>query len=95
MKYNHNRSLCDFTDSVNKIRQKGFNPLYVTQMYFEDIFVFETNEEAIKAYEALNTKSDDDVIGFWYGLKQFQELVLEYELEGYLTVLIYKLYEKL
>ena len=46
MKYNHDRPLSDFQDDINKLKASGYNPIAVSQMYFEDTFVFETNEEA-------------------------------------------------
>jgi len=49
--YNHDRPLESFQRDIDKLRQAGYNPIAVTQMLFEDTFVFETSEEAKRAYE--------------------------------------------
>ena len=83
MTYNHNRPVEDFEEQLNIIRSAGFNPIAVSQMYFEDTFVFETDEEAHKAYETLerdaNKKLIGRVVGWWYSRDRFAETILEYE----------------
>jgi len=81
MKYNHNRELSDFQEDINLIKENGFNPIAVTQMYLEDVFVFETNEEAKHAYETLEKTTTPKVIGWWYGKDDFIKYVEVYQNE--------------
>lgn len=99
IKYNHDRTLKEFQKSINKIKKVGFNPIAVTQMYFEDTFVFETDAEAKLAYETLEDRDDlkqsQYVIGWWRGKKDFLNEVEEYEAQSEgIKVKIYWLNEK-
>ena len=92
--YNHSRPLTDFLNEINIIKNHGFNPIAVTQMYYEDLFVFKTDEEATKAYHQLeqdeNNKWIGKVSGYWYGKEEFEKEVKNYEQnEEYSKVLIY------
>ena len=78
MKYNHQRQLKSFSEEIRKIREAGFNLIAVTQMYFEDTFVFATSEEASAAHAKLE-KEDRQVVGWWYGERDFAEEVQKYE----------------
>jgi len=69
IKYNTNRTLESFNESLNIIKEHGFNPIAVAQMYFEDTFVFETEEEANKAHSKLENIEKSKVVGWWYGKK--------------------------
>jgi hypothetical protein len=95
IKYNHDRTLSDFQNSIDIIIKAGFKPIAVTQMYLEDTFVFKTSEEANKAYKTLergdNEKFIGKVVGWWYGEDDFKKTVEEYETEnnGYSKVKIY------
>jgi hypothetical protein len=77
--------LKEFQEQINIILQYGFKPIAVSQIYFEDTFVFETNKEAKKAFETLENCEDYKVVGWWYGKKEFKKFVKEYEkkFEGY------------
>jgi len=90
MKDNHDRPLSDFKESIDILKSSGFKPIAVTQMIFEDTFVFETPEEANNAYEQFE-KIDGKIVGWWYGKDDFLEAVREYEEEsnGYSKVKIY------
>lgn len=90
MGYNHNRPLESFQDDLEVIRQAGFKPIAVTQMYFEDTFVFETEEEANQAFTVLET-SQNKVCGWWHGREDFLKSVKGYEEDaGYkVSVLIH------
>jgi hypothetical protein len=81
MKYNHNRELSDFQEEINLIKKKGFKPIAVTQMYLEDVFVFETDKEANLAYQALEKCKSPKVIGWWYGKDVFIKNVEVYQNE--------------
>jgi len=95
MKFNHDRTLSDFQSNIDKLKENGFNPIAVSQMYFEDTFVFETEEEAKKAFQQFeideNEKWIGDISGWWYGKEDFIKTVKEYETEndGYSKVLIH------
>lgn len=95
MKFNHDRTLSDFQSNIDKLKENGFNPIAVSQMYFEDTFVFETEEEAKKAFQQFeideNEKWIGDISGWWYGKEDFLKTVKEYETEndGYSKVLIH------
>lgn len=83
MEYNHDRPVSDFKEDIDKLKSKGFNPIAVTQMYLEDTYVFETNEEATKAYHLFERDENNDWIGemfgWWYGREEFMKTVEEYE----------------
>ena len=85
--FNHDRPLSSFEDSLEIIRSSGFKPIAVTQMMFEDTFVFETDKESTEAYNLLEVK-DETVVGWWYGREDFLEEVRDYEKDG-VKVLIY------
>lgn len=81
--YNHMRELVDFEEQLDEIRKAGFKPIAVTQMFFEDTFVFKTQEEADKAYHLLERDEHKNwivtVVGWWYGKSEFFKAVKEYE----------------
>jgi hypothetical protein len=95
MKFNHDRMLSEFQSNIDKLKENGFNPIAVSQMYFEDTFVFETEKEAKKAYQQFETDENEkwigDISGWWYGKEDFIKTVKEYETEndGYSKVLIH------
>jgi len=92
METNHNRPIEDFITEINLIKEKGYNPIAVTQIFFEDAYVFETHEEAMKAYKEfeLDRKTQDDIIvGFWYGKEEFLKEVNDYEKKLETKVLIH------
>lgn len=94
MKYNHNRPLSDFQDNINKLKSAGFNPIAVSQLYFEDVYVFETKKEALLAYntfEMNNNKWIGEIVGWWYGEDDFNKTIEEYEPKWGCKVLTYKL----
>ena len=93
MKFNHNRPLSDFQNDINKLKANGYNPIAVSQMYFEDTFVFETKEEATMAYRQFERDEEEkwigEIVGWWYSKEDFEKTVKEYETEndGYSKVL--------
>ena len=78
MKFNHNKELSDFQSSIDIIRHHGFNPIAVTQMHFEGVFVFKTDSEAQMAYELLEVGLEQ-VTGWWYEKEEFISEVEQYE----------------
>lgn len=81
--YNHKRPLSDFCGALCEIQMAGFNPIAVTQLYFEDTFVFSTDVEALNAYKEMEENKARPrykrVVGWWLGLKDFKESVRIYE----------------
>jgi hypothetical protein len=86
MIYNHDRPLSDFDEPLALIREAGFNPIGVTFFMFEDVFIFETKEEATQAYHVLEQAYPIDgesrwigeVVGWWYGKKKIKKMMQEY-----------------
>lgn len=100
MKYNHDRPLEDFENNLKFLHKAGFNPIAVTQMYFEDTYVFKTKKEANRAYKQFekdlqfkkNSKNKKKrIVGWWYGKKDFLDEVKRYETDnnGYSKVKVY------
>ena len=82
MKYNHDREVQNFQEQIEIIKNAGFKPIAVSQMYLEDTFVFEKSDEANKAYKQLEDCDDTKVVGWWYGKEDFEKAVKEYETEN-------------
>ena len=78
MKYNHKRPVEDFKEQIQIIKDNGFNPIGVSQVYFEDSFIFNTAKEAKLAYNLLE-QDKFLVTGWWYSKKQFEKIVNIYE----------------
>ncbi len=83
MQFNHDREIIEFQNNIDLLKSKGYNVIAVTQMCFEDVYVFETNEEATKAYNKFERDEDGDwigeIVGWWYGKDEFIQSVKEYE----------------
>lgn len=76
--YNHERPLSSFQESINLIKSYGFNPIGVSQMYCEDTFIFEKEEEAKSAYLKLE-KELKLMQGWFYSKEDFEKEKLAYE----------------
>lgn len=88
MNYNHDRPLSDFDNQLKILRNHGYNPIAMTQLYFEDTFVFKTLDEATKAYAELEI--DKELItGWFYEEDDFIREIKEYEERNASKVLIY------
>ena len=83
MKNNHDRTLSEFQNEIDELKANGFNPIAVSQMYMEDTFVFETKDEATKAYRQFerdeNEKWIGKIVGWFYSKDDFLKAVDEYE----------------
>lgn len=89
MEYNHDRRLSEFQKQLDVLRNHGYNPIAVTQMYFEDTFVFKTLEEATNAYAELEIEKEL-ITGWFYEEDDFIREVNLYESqEDSSKVLIY------
>jgi hypothetical protein len=92
MRFNHNKTLSDFQSDIDKLKENGYNPIAVSQIYLENTFVFETSNEANKAYQQFEkSRKEEKIVGWWYGKEDFEKAVKEYETEndGYSKVLVY------
>lgn len=89
-KFNHNRPLSDFEESINVLRKHGFNPIAASQLFMEDTFVFESKEEATKAYNLLEIEKKV-LKGWFYSKSAFEKEVVSYEDDFECKVLVYNL----
>ena len=71
-----------FSEDLETIRKAGFNPIAVSQLYFEDTFVFKTKSEAKRAFNLLEKKKPSKVVGWWYGAVDFMKTVADYEADS-------------
>lgn len=61
---------------VKTLKEGGFNPIGVSYMMGEHCFIFNTEEEAKKAYEKYesnNNGKDDFIPAWWYSKESFYE----------------------
>jgi hypothetical protein len=79
MKYNHDRPVEDFQYELEILRRSGFKPIAVSQMVFEDTFLFETEAEAHRAYKQLELE-EGSLVGWFYGREDFKQAVEDYEM---------------
>jgi len=75
-------------EELDLIIVNGFKPIAVTKFMLENTFVFETKDEAMKAYHFFERDENENwignIVGWWYGREDFIEAVKEYEAEfGY------------
>ncbi len=93
MRYNHDKTISDFQKEIDKLRANGYNPIAVSQMYLEDVFVFETDEEATNAYRQFERDEEwiGNIDGWWFSKEEFTQEVNKYETDnnGYSKVLIH------
>jgi hypothetical protein len=76
--FNHNRPLSDFQEDIDLLKLNGFNPIGVSQMYMFEVFIFNTEEEAERAYQEMDVKRGEIVAYFWEK-KDFLKEVERYE----------------
>jgi hypothetical protein len=93
IKYNHYTELSEFDDDLKILREHGYSPIAVSQLYFEFTFVFNTKEEATRAYRQFERDKDECWIGeiasWWYSKKDFLKKVEKYESDKEYKVKIY------
>jgi hypothetical protein len=75
-RYNHNQLLSYFKDDLDIITEAGFNVLGFTIMQLKSTFIFETKNEAARAYNEL--EKTGKVQGWWYGLEDFKLAQMNY-----------------
>ena len=61
---------------ILRLRLNGFNPIMFTSLMFEDTWVFETDEEAKRAFYTFEQDKNtgeylDKFDGWWYGIEEF------------------------
>ena len=66
-----------FQEEIDIVKEAGFNPTKVTQLFTYTTFVFKTEEEAQKAFKDL--EESKKLCCLWYDEKQFLDQVKEYE----------------
>lgn len=67
-----------YQESIDKITEAGFDPILVTRLMFEDTFVFETKDEAQRAYQLLEVEQKI-IQGWWYGFDDFLVTLKDYK----------------
>lgn len=91
--YNHETPLEYYKNNIDILKRHGFNCIGVSQMYLEDTYIFETKEEATKAYRQFERDENENwigkIAGWWYSKEDFDSTVIEYEKEMNTKVLIY------
>ena len=87
-KYNHKRTLESFQEEIDIIKTAGFNPIGVSQLICETTFIFETEAEALEAYEVLE-KTNHSIMAWWYSKEQFLFYIEEYGADFGTKVLVY------
>jgi len=81
--FNHDRTIESFKSKLDLIRTHGFNPIAVTFMNNNDVFVFETKDETDKANEIFILKREaEDYIGLFFTKDDFLNKVNLYEKES-------------
>lgn len=79
-KYNCIRTLESFEEPLKIIKEHGYKPIAVAQMYFEDVFIFETKDEAEKARQELDM--DKAIVGgYWWDKPTFLQQAEKYKQE--------------
>lgn len=63
----------EFMQGLYRLWKNGFNPIKITTMWLELHYIFETEEEAEKAYEMFGNGDD------YMGLERFEEYYPKYE----------------
>lgn len=62
---------------ILRLRLHGFKPIMFTELMMEDTFVFETEEEARRAYNKFEMDENCEYIGkfdgWWYGIDDFNK----------------------
>lgn len=70
------------------IKLAGFNLIGYTELvFFDDVFIFETQKEADDAYNFFEIKNKE-LFGFWYGKEKFLE-VKEHIDKNYINLFVY------
>ena len=90
---NHNIPLSDFQEYLDLLTTSGYKPLAVSQIYLEYTFVFETKEEALKAYHQFERSEEGkwigEIAGWWYGKEDFLATIQDYESKFNTKVLVH------
>lgn len=72
--------------NINNIRKFGFKPIGFTVMMCENTFIFETEDEALRAYNKFETGKNKTkgrrplcIQGYWYSRRDFEAEYSEYK----------------
>lgn len=74
--------------SLKVLREYGYKPIGITTMMCEETFIFETQEEASRAYEDLEVDKGE-IDGFFYGRTAFIHAMEEYQKDYETELTIY------
>lgn len=80
---NIERDLDSFKTELDVIKNHGFNPIGVSQILWEDIYIFETQEETEKAYKTLECGENKHwtcpVEGMQYSKAKFLDVCIQHK----------------
>lgn len=72
-----------FIEPVNILRERGFNPIAITDINCIDTICFNTEKEAKMAYKELELNPEKRLISaYWYGKDHFLETIKSVENES-------------
>lgn len=93
-KLNHPYPLNTFYGDMEVFKKYGFKPIGFSQMYLETTYIFETEEEANKAYNELEVDRGL-VCGWFYSDIDFKKEKEKYEQEKHNTIVnVFYLYDE-
>lgn len=69
----------DFKRFSRIIHNHGFNLIAYDQIWFEDVFIFMSQEEADLAYQHFEKELNCEILsGYWYGISEFCQEAIKY-----------------
>lgn len=82
LEYNHDRELESFKKELDILHSNRYFPIGVSYFHFEDVFIFETDEEAERAFQDME-RSKGLVFAWWYDKPSFLAEVRKLEQDYY------------
>lgn len=81
--------------NIKILKDHGFNPIAITIIMCEETFVFETEEEAIRAHNEFENNPKHNIViqGWWYNRESFKKAVQDYIKKTEYIPKIYWLYD--
>jgi hypothetical protein len=74
-----------YQPNIDKLRANGYNPIAVSNLMLEIVYIFETTKEAHKAYHQFERDVDGnwigEIAGWWYGKNYFDIKEENYKIE--------------
>ncbi len=90
LEYNHDHPDEYFEKSIGILRENGYTPIAASYFFFEEVYVFETSEEANRAFEQLE-REEGKIYAWWYGKSEWLAFVRKQEHEKNCKMRIYSL----